>query len=91
MANGGRIRLRGPRPQPPRPRPGKLIVLQAYERGRWRTFATTRSGKGGRFARRYRFTRTFRSRTYRLRARLPREGAYPYSTGNTRVVRVRVG
>jgi hypothetical protein len=70
---------------------GKLIVLQAYDRGRWRTFATTRSGKAGRLARRYRFTRTFSPRTYRFRARLPREGAYPYSTGNSCTVRVRVG
>jgi hypothetical protein len=88
---GGTIRLSGRVRSRPRPRPGKLIVLQAFDNGRWRTFATTRSGKGGRYARRYRFSRTFRPRTYRFRARLPREGAYPYSTGNSRTVRVRVG
>ena len=88
---GGRIRLSGRVRSRPRPRPGKLVVLQAYDSGRWRTFATTRSRKGGRFTRRYRFSRTFRPRTYRFRARLPREGAYPYSTGNTPTVRVRVG
>ena len=88
---GGEIRLSGRVRSRPRPRPGKLVVLQAFDRGRWRTFATTRSRKAGRFARRYRFSSTFRPRTYRFRARLPREGAYPYSTGNTRTVRVRVG
>ncbi len=88
---GGAIRLFGRVVSRPRPRPGKLVVLQAFDRGQWRTFATTRSRKGGRFGRRYRFSRTFRPRTYRFRARLPREGAYPYSTGDTRTVRVRVG
>ena len=91
VSNGGTIRLSGRVRSRPRPRPGKLVVLQAFDNGRWRTFATTRSGKGGRYARRYRFSRTFRPRTYRFRARLPREGAYPYSTGNSRTVRVRVG
>jgi hypothetical protein len=65
-------------------------VLQAYDRGSWRPLATTRSGKGGRFSRRYTFVRAS-GRTFRFRARLPREGAYPYSTGNSRTVRVRVG
>jgi hypothetical protein len=88
---GGRIRLSGRVRSRPLPRPGKLVVLQAYDRGRWRTFATTRSKKAGRFSRRYRFSRTFRPHTFRFRARLPREGAYPYSTGTTRTVRVRVG
>jgi hypothetical protein len=88
---GGRIRLSGRVRSRPLPRPGKLVVLQAFDRGRWRTFATTRSRKGGRFSRGYRFSRTFRPRTFRFRARLPREAAYPYSTGNTPTARVRVG
>ena len=88
---GGRIRLTGRVVSRPRPRPGKIVVLQAFDGGRWRTFTTTRSHKGGRFSRAYRFTRTSSRRTYRFRARLPREGAYPYSTGNSRTVRVRVG
>ena len=88
---GGLIRLSGRVVSRPRPRPGKIVVLQAFDQGRWRTFATTRSGKDGRFSRAYRFTRTSSRRTYRFRARLPREAAYPYSTGNSRTVRVRVG
>ncbi len=87
---GGTIRLRGRVRSRPRPRPGKVVVLQAFDRGAWRPLATTRSGKGGRFSRRYTFTRAS-GRTFRFRARLPREGAYPYSTGNSRTVRVRVG
>ena len=88
---GGRIRLAGRVISRPRPRPGKLVVLQAFDRGRWRPLATARSGKNGRFAHAYRFTRTSRPRTFRFRARLPREAAYPYATGNSRVVRARVG
>ena len=88
---GGRIRLYGRVRSRPRPRPGKLVVLQAFDRGTWRPLATIRSRKGGRFSRRYRFSRTSRPRTFRFRARIPREGAYPYSTGNSRTVRVRVG
>ena len=59
--------------------------------GRWRPLATTRSGKRGRFSRRYTFSRTSRPRTFRFRVRAPREAAYPYATGNSRTVRVRVG
>ena len=88
---GGRIRLSGRVVSRPRPRAGKLVVLQAFDRGRWRPLATTRSRKRGRFTARYRFTRTSRPRTFRFRARVPREGAYPYATGNSRTVRVRVG
>ena len=88
---GGSIRLTGRVLSRPRPKPGKVIVLQGFADGRWRTFAQTRSGKGGRFSRRYTFRGTSSPRTFRFRARLPREGAYPYSTGNSRTVRVRVG
>jgi hypothetical protein len=87
---GGRIRLSGLVLSAPRPRPGKLVALQAFDRGRWRTFAITRSHKRGRYARAYRFTRSV-GRTFRFRAHLPREGAYPYAAGNSRAVRVRVG
>ena len=87
---GGRIWLRGRVVSRPRPRPGKLVILQAFDRGRWRPLDTVRSRKKGRFSSSYRFTRVF-GRTFRFRARVPREGAYPYSTGNSRTVRVRVG
>lgn len=87
---GGRITLSGRVLSRPRPRPGKIVVLQAFDRGHWRPLATTRSGKRGRFSHRYRFTRAS-GRSFRFRARLPREAAYPYSTGNSRTVTVRVG
>jgi hypothetical protein len=87
---GGRIRLSGRVLSRPRPRPGKLVVLQAFDRGRWRTFAVTRSHKRGRYTRAYRFMQSA-GRTFRFRAHLPREGAYPYSAGNSHTVRVRVG
>ena len=83
-AAAGRIRLSGRVRSRPRPRPGKLVVLQAFDRGRWRTFATTRSHKGGRFSRALPLhAAACRPRTFRFRAHLPREGAYPYATGNS--------
>jgi hypothetical protein len=88
---GGRIRLSGRVISRPRPRAGKLVVLQAFDGGRWRPLATVRSRKRGRFSATYRFRRTSRPRTFRFRARLPREGAYPYASGKSRTVRVRVG
>jgi hypothetical protein len=87
---GGRIRLSGRVLSAPRPRPGKLVALQAFDGGRWRTFALTRSHKKGRYSRSYRFTRSA-GRTFRFRAHLPLEGAYPYASGNSPSVRVRVG
>jgi hypothetical protein len=39
---------------------------------------------------RYRFRRTYGVQRYRFRARLPAEGAYPFTTGVTRVVTVTV-
>ena len=44
-----------------------LVVLQAHEAGRWRTFRTVRTKrKGGRFSTRYRFT-SGRTGTFRIR------------------------
>jgi hypothetical protein len=69
---------------------GKLIDLQAHYRGRWRTFATPRTGAGGRWSFRYRFEATRGVVTYRFRAVVPREAAYPYELGRSRVVAVKV-
>ena len=69
---------------------GKLIELQAFDGGRWRTFRTTRANRRGRFHARYRFTRTTSPRTFRFRARARRESRYPYALGVSKVVKVRV-
>jgi hypothetical protein len=72
------------------PEGGKLIDLQAYYRGGWRTFATPRSDRRGRWAYRYRFGATRGVVRYRFRARIRREAAYPFELGYSRRVRVTV-
>jgi hypothetical protein len=81
----GRVRTR------PLPSVGKLVEMQAYFRGRWRTFSTVRAVNGGRWRFSYRFGGTVGTVTYRFRARLPSEGGYPFISGNSRVVKVVVG
>jgi hypothetical protein len=72
---------------PPR---GKLVVLQAYERGRWRTFKTVRTRPSGTFTARYRFVRANVTRTFRFRAVARREARFPYELGSSRTTKVRV-
>jgi hypothetical protein len=72
------------------PEGGKLIDLQAYYRGGWRTFATARTDAAGRWAYRYRFGATRGVVRYRFRARIRREAAYPFELGYSKVVRVTV-
>jgi len=74
----------------PVPGRGKLVELQAFDGGKWRTFAQPRSRKSGRYKAVYRLRRTFGPRTFTFRARVRREGGYPYELGYSRKVRVRV-
>ncbi len=69
---------------------GKLVELQTKLSGRWQTFRTVRTDAQGRWRSAYRFRRTRGLIRYRFRARLPREGSYPFATGTTRSVRVTV-
>src|SRR5215211_4859467 len=78
---GGRVRFRGRL---------KLVELQAFDGGKWRTFAQPRSRKDGRYKAVYRLRRTFGPRTFRFRARVRRESGYPYELGYSRRVKVRV-
>jgi hypothetical protein len=84
------VRFRGRLLGKPIPRRGKLVELQAFDAGRWRVFAQPRARRSGRFRTSYRLQRTFRPRTFRFRARVRPESAYPYALGYSRVVRVRV-
>ncbi len=88
--NGEAVRFRGRLVRGPIPDGGKLIDLQAFYRGRWRTFATPRTDSRGRWSYDYRFEATTGVVTYRFRARIRREAAYPYELGRSRVVRVTV-
>jgi hypothetical protein len=90
VRNGDEVVFRGRLIGRPIPEGGKLIDLQAFYRGAWRTFATPRSGAGGAWRYRYRFGATPTRFTYRFRARIRRESAYPYELGRSRVVRVTV-
>ena len=86
MRLSGRLRL-GAATLPPS---GKLVELQAFDRGRWRVFATTRArGARGAWSASYRFGT--RAGSYRIRVRIRRDGALPYELGYSRSVRVSVG
>lgn len=80
----GRVRTK------PIPPPGKLVEIQAYFRGRWRTISTTRTNQRGRWRFKYRFGATSGVVRYRFRALLSREGGYPFAAGTTPVVVVTV-
>ena len=79
-------RLRGGRV----PRRGKLVALQAFERGRWQTFTTVRTNGRGSFSKRRDFSFTARGRSFRLRVQVRPEASYPFALGYSRTVRVRV-
>jgi hypothetical protein len=89
VVNGEEVTFRGRLRGGPLPRPGKLVELQAFARGRWLTFATPRANPvTGIWAHRYRFAATRGRVRYRFRARVPKEVGYPYETGASRSVRV---
>jgi hypothetical protein len=72
----------------PFPEAGKLVNLQAFYRGRWRTFALPRTDGRGRWSHRYRFGATTGRVRYSFRALIPREDGYPYGPGRSRTVEV---
>jgi len=87
---GGRVsfavRLRGR----PFPRRRAVVVLQGHQPGfGWRTFATAR-GHGRGYRARYRFQRAS-GVSVRVRAVVAGQAGYPYATGRSRAVRIRVG
>ncbi|MBN1527714.1 MAG: hypothetical protein JW895_01540 [Thermoleophilaceae bacterium] len=88
LRNGQSVRLSGRVRTRPLPASGKLIEVQAYFRGRFRTFSTTRADSTGRWRFVYRFGGTRGRVPYRLRAFIPAEGGYPFTTGRSPVARV---
>ena len=72
------------------PRTGKLVELQARVGPRWRTFATVRSDRRGRFRHSRRFAPSSAGRTYWVRLRVRREPSYPFETATSRPVSVSV-
>ena len=73
------------------PASGVLVELQVFSRGQWRTFAQPRAVAGsGRWAYRYRFETVRGRATFRFRARIRRQPDYPFTTGSSSSVRVKV-
>jgi hypothetical protein len=90
LLNGETVTLSGSVLTGPLPPAGKLIEIQAFFRDRWRTFSTTRANARGHWRFEYQFDGTRGRVWYRLRARLPAEGGYPFDTGDSPVARVLV-
>jgi hypothetical protein len=88
--NGQTVTFRGSVLGRPLPHGGKVVDLQAFYRGRWRTFATPRAGSNGGWRYTYRFGATRGRVVYRFRAMVRRESAYPYELGYSRTVAVTV-
>ncbi len=55
----------------------RLVELQVRRGSRWMTFATTHASRG-RFRAGYRFTRTWSTTRYALRARVQKEDGFPF-------------
>jgi hypothetical protein len=90
VRNGQAVSFAGSLRSLPLPAAGKLVELQVVLSGRWQTFRTVRTDGDGRWRVRYRFRRSCGFILYRFRARLPAEAGYPFESGHTRAIRVRV-
>jgi hypothetical protein len=88
----GRVMFSGKLPGGHIPTAGKLVNLQVFFRHKWRTFATPRaSTKTGAWRYTYKFTARYsKPLTYKFRALVPVEQAYPFEAGRSRVVKVLV-
>jgi hypothetical protein len=62
--NGGSVVFSGRMRSLPLPATGKLVEMQAFFRGRWRTFSTVRTNGEGRWRFRYRFGGTIGRHSY---------------------------
>jgi hypothetical protein len=90
VRNGQTVRFSGSLRGKPLPAAGKLVNLQVFYRGKWRTFATPRTDAMGAWRFTYRFQATSGRVTYQFRAAVKRETAYPYELGYSKITRVTV-
>ncbi|HEY6778482.1 MAG TPA: hypothetical protein VI122_18390 [Thermoleophilaceae bacterium] len=90
VRNGQAVHFVGRLRSLPPPATGKLIELQVVLSGQWQTFRTTLTDAQGGWRVPYRFRRTCGVTRYRFRARLPAEAGYPFETGLTRPIRIKV-
>jgi hypothetical protein len=90
VSRGGRVVLRGRLKGGRLPRRGVLVVLQGHQPGfGWRTFKTVRA-RDGRFKGSYRFVRAASGTRIRFRATVRQQAGYPWATGRSRPVAVRI-
>ena len=93
VPRGGTLRFSGRLLSRPVLRQGKVVELQARDRGarRWLTFRTLRvRARSGRFRARHTFRRARGPLSLEFRARARADGAYPFATGASRPVHVSV-
>jgi hypothetical protein len=90
IRSGQRVRFSGKLRGGYVPTGGKLVELQAYERGRWRSITTLRTTSRGSFSYRYRFSFRARGTTFPVRVRVRPDASYPFALGTSKRVRVRV-
>jgi hypothetical protein len=88
--NGELLRLFGSIPGPSND--DRVVILQAgYAHSKqWKTFAKAKTGADGRYLARYRFTATFSTTTYAMRALVPEQNGYPYQGGASRTKTIKV-
>ncbi|MEJ7788209.1 MAG: carboxypeptidase-like regulatory domain-containing protein, partial [Solirubrobacteraceae bacterium] len=87
VVNGQAVAFRG---RLRSPQAGKLVELQVRLSGRFQTFKTVRTGPRGVWTLGYRFRRTCGNTRFTFRAQVPREQAYPFETGRSRPLAVKV-
>jgi hypothetical protein len=87
---GGSVRFSGRLRGGHLPARGKVVEVQARVDGRWRTFAAVRTDRRGRVRHAHRFKPSSTGRTYWFRVLARRESGYPFETGTSRAVAVRV-
>jgi hypothetical protein len=90
LRNGQTLEMRGRLKDTTYPAGGLLVELQAQRGHRFQTFGTTHTNSQGQYRFSYRFTRTLGVQRYHLRARVPAQQTYPFATGASRPITVKV-
>jgi hypothetical protein len=91
LRNGQVLTLRGSLSGGPIPSRGVLVRAEAWRGTRWQTFGETRArGTAGKYRVRYRFVGTTGTQRYTLRVHVVAQGGYPYLSGVSKRIHVRV-
>jgi hypothetical protein len=91
LRNGQTLRIRGRLSGGPFPRRGVLINLQAIRNGRWASFDDpVKTRPDGTYTFSHEFEFTSGTQTYSLRTRVVAQNGYPYVTGVSKAIKVRV-